>query len=144
MAGYVRIGNIRSGEQIDHGEIAVRVDRANPVLGNPHKMQRRQDLRERERVIADYADTLEADRISDGPMSRACAELAARVKAGEGLVLMCWCAPLPCHGDVIAKAIMRLAQEDRQQNSRQDIKGSVHFPPDSPQPRVWGFARPRS
>lgn len=31
--------------------------------------------------------------------------LRERHAAGENLVLVCWCAPAPCHGDVIAQAI---------------------------------------
>lgn len=35
--------------------------------------------------------------------------LVARAQAGEGLVLMCFCKPLPCHADVLANCIRWLA-----------------------------------
>ncbi|WP_363320175.1 DUF4326 domain-containing protein [Ferrovum sp.] len=27
------------------------------------------------------------------------------VRAGQSVALNCWCAPLPCHGDVIVEAV---------------------------------------
>lgn len=37
--------------------------------------------------------------------AQAVARLTARHRAGEHLVLVCWCAPLPCHANVIAQVI---------------------------------------
>lgn len=36
------------------------------------------------------------------------ADFAARVKALHGKTLGCYCAPLPCHGDVLAKLAAEL------------------------------------
>lgn len=37
-------------------------------------------------------------------------ELAARLRGGEGLALQCWCAPHPCHGDVVRDAVLGYAR----------------------------------
>lgn len=54
----------------------------------------------------------EADIARHGPMAVATEQLAHRVRAGERLILMCWChgAPFnkPCHGDLIKARIERL------------------------------------
>src|SRR5436309_3495114 len=38
--------------------------------------------------------------------------LAELARAGEDIYLICWCAPLPCHGTIIAKAIQWMIQRD--------------------------------
>jgi hypothetical protein len=44
-----------------------------------------------------------------GPVYRLLAQLAELHKAGRRIVLVCCCNPLPCHGDVIKRAIEWLA-----------------------------------
>ncbi len=71
---------------------AVRIDRRTP-WGNPFRI----GPATREQVIAQYR-----------------VDLWRRIRAGEikieelaslhGKTLACWCAPLPCHGDVLARA----------------------------------------
>ena len=39
--------------------------------------------------------------------------LARRLAAGETLTLLCYCHPLPCHGDVLAKCLRWLAGKER-------------------------------
>lgn len=108
-AGHVRVTNMRSSAGLDNapqaGETVYRVDRANPVLGNRHFLFNRFDSEERRRVIAAYGHDLERDLARSGPMSAEIARLADRVRAGEQICLACWCAPAPCHGDLIAKAV---------------------------------------
>ena len=38
-------------------------------------------------------------------------ELAEKHNRGEDIVLICWCKPKPCHGDILAKAIEWLAKQ---------------------------------
>jgi len=78
-----RIVNIRRGEQYD-----VYVGRGS-VWGNPFKIGVHGD---RETVIRLYRERL---------MKRP--ELLARVPALKGKALACYCAPLPCHGDVLVE-----------------------------------------
>ena len=74
-------------------EGAVRIDRMSR-WGNPFKINASQD---RETVIRLYRQHLwrmiQEERIS-------IKDLASL----HGKDLYCWCAPLPCHGDVLAKA----------------------------------------
>jgi hypothetical protein len=67
--------------------ILVRMDRRTP-WGNPFRIGRDGD---RAQVIARYRDWI-----------RFQPDLLARIPSLRGKVLACWCAPLPCHGDVLA------------------------------------------
>ena len=72
------------------------------VLGNPFRIGPDGN---RAMVIEKYRQWLWA-RIKDhqGPEWDELQRLASIARDGE-LVLICWCAPLPCHGDIIKAAI---------------------------------------
>jgi hypothetical protein len=72
-------------------------------LGNPFVLGRDGT---RAQVIARYRTWLQA-QLAAGPGNRAYDEIQRlRAIAGAGpLRLVCWCAPLPCHGDVIAEVL---------------------------------------
>lgn len=112
--GSVRLGNKRKGAAAKPrpGEIAIDIDRCNPVLGNPFILRDHTDDVRRAEVIRRYAAKYEADIARHGPMAIATEELAERVRSGEKLVLMCWChgAPFnyPCHGDLVKARIGNL------------------------------------
>ena len=109
--GYVRVTSLRrTGPKPDFGESVVRVDRSNPALGNRHVLRDKDDPAERLSVIAAYRRDLEQDMARRGRMFRALADLAKRVAAGETICLACWCAPLPCHGDIIAEKVRELVK----------------------------------
>lgn len=78
------------------------------VLGNPFPMSKES---ERAQVIEQYRDWLRAQYKTNPRVRSALESLAARSRAGEHLALQCWCAPLPCHGDVIAEAIAGINKE---------------------------------
>ena len=61
-------------------------------LGNPFKIGRDGDRAQVIRKFEQWARLLVKDD----------AAFAARVKALHGKTLGCYCAPLPCHGDVLA------------------------------------------
>lgn len=103
--------NIRDTSPDLLGDSVVRIDRANPVLGNPFPLRRRGDAQERARVIAQHAEHVQADIDRGGPISRAIESLANRVAEGETIALQCWCAPLPCHGDLYASLINERAKQ---------------------------------
>lgn len=113
MPGYVRVTNKRRDmapdSQPEPGESVIPVDRSNPVLGNPYVLRNKNDRAERMRVIDAYRRLLEKDMARNGPMSQEIRKIAERVRQGERICLQCWCAPLPCHGDVIAEAVRRMA-----------------------------------
>ncbi|WP_166144405.1 DUF4326 domain-containing protein [Methylosinus sp. RM1] len=112
-SGTVRLGNKRKGAAAKPrpGESVVDIDRCNPILGNPFILQNHRDDARRAEVIALYKKKYDADLARGGPMAAATEKLAERVRAGERLILMCWChgAPLdkPCHGDLIKAQIER-------------------------------------
>ena len=109
MTGYVRVVNLRpdmgSETAPEPHEVCVRIDRQNPVLGNPYVLKNKLDAREREKVISAYRDDLLADMTQKGPMFDEVNAIADRVENGESICLQCWCKPLPCHGDVVAQAV---------------------------------------
>lgn len=72
------------------------------VLGNPFPMQNES---ERPGVISRYEIWLRDEWKKGGAVRRELEALAKRVRDGEVLALQCWCAPKPCHGDVIRRAI---------------------------------------
>lgn len=66
--------------------------------GNPYRIGRDGDRAE---VMAKYADHLET-RLADPAFRAALLDLA------QADALVCWCAPEPCHGDLLVAAMTRL------------------------------------
>lgn len=92
-------------------EVVIRCDRSNPVLGNPYILKNHRNAAERQRVIAQYAHDLEEDFRLQGPKYLACVSIARLVGNGGSVALSCYCAPLPCHADLLLvkiKAILTL------------------------------------
>lgn len=107
---HAYVVNIRDGEADLEGATPYRVDRANPVLGNPYHLNRRGDANERERVLRLHRAYVMADLATEGHVSKELAQMAHRVAAGETIALQCWCSPLPCHADLYAQIINERAQ----------------------------------
>lgn len=82
-------------------EGAVSIMRDSP-FGNPFHLGRDGD---RATVIKKYRRYL-WDRLQTDP------EFRAKVKALKGLRLCCVCAPKPCHGDVLERAVIWLNSQD--------------------------------
>ena len=93
------------GTQAAPGETVIDLDRTHPVLGNTFFLRDPNDDAERERVIAQYGQKLDADLKRAGPMSLEIDSLAQRVLRGERLALRCWCAPKHCHVDLVRDRI---------------------------------------
>jgi len=70
------------------------------VLGNPFQIG---PDGTRAEVIEKYREWITAEMRTrpDGYVAREVARLRARHERGETVTLICWCAPAPCHGDVI-------------------------------------------
>lgn len=91
----ITIGNKR------HSARGIYVGRPSP-LGNPFHMRSEAD---RAAVIRAYERWLREQLQDDGSAaSRAIRDLAERARK-QDLCLLCWCAPLPCHADVIKRVI---------------------------------------
>lgn len=98
---------VRRGQRAARGSTRVYIGRPS-VLGNPwtHKPGglARYLVRSREEAIALYAADLDAQ-----PRTSPAWREIQRIAALPGDVeLECWCAPLACHGDVIAERIRQL------------------------------------
>ena len=107
----VRVANIRKHRRSD-GEVRVYVGRhtcgykASP-LGNPIKLGAGATKGE---TLEAYRDWLRgAVKGGSSPQAKELVRLASLVAAGEDVVLLCWCHPAPCHGDVICAAVERVA-----------------------------------
>ena len=113
MTGYVRLANLKGnrdyGPELD--EVVIRIDRQHPCLGNKHYLKNRDDLNQRARVIELFQHDIDLDERTNGLMSQAVLEIALRVIAGEKIVLMCWCTPLACHGDIIIDRVRKKVRE---------------------------------
>ena len=74
-------------------------------LGNPFYLRNRSDMEERQQVVASYRSWL-WDKIQDRASLQAQALEKLLGSARQGPIeLECFCAPLPCHGDVIKSAL---------------------------------------
>ena len=129
MPGSIRVFSLRPDQREngpEPGETVVRVDRENPVLGNPYTLHNQNDPDDRDRVIAAYVIDSEADWLRNGPRRRAIDALAARVAAGERVALACWCKPRACHGDWIAEKVNgRIAEIHTRHAIEQNPHGAV-------------------
>ena len=104
--GTIAIGNKRSGDQ------GIYVGRPS-VFGNPftHLPGARacHTVATREEAILSYqvwlCESDEGQVVLD-----AIRGLAKRVAKGESLTLVCWCAPLPCHAQVIREIALDMAR----------------------------------
>lgn len=72
------------------------------VLGNPFAIGRHGT---RDEVIAKYRTWLWQSMSHGSPELQEIDRLAEKLITDGGLTLVCWCAPLKCHGDIIADAI---------------------------------------
>lgn len=101
----IEVGNKRNGARGHY------IGRPSP-LGNPFIVG--QDGT-REEVIQKFRrDLWERMKRGDVDVTQELDVLVHRHLTGEDLTLVCWCAPAPCHGDVIKAAIEYLARREVQ------------------------------
>lgn len=82
--------------------------RASP-LANPFRVGRDGT---REEVIEKYRRWLWGEVRRGGVVRFELRRLAGRVVRGEEVVLGCWCFPLPCHAEVVRRAVLWLVREE--------------------------------
>jgi|SRR6185295_8750067 len=76
-------------------------------LGNPYQIGRDGDRAE---VIHKYRHWLPAAYKSHPIVKRIIDRMVTAYSAGKEIKLYCYCAPLPCHADVIRDFVIKLAQ----------------------------------
>jgi hypothetical protein len=102
LRGQIIVTNVRDGRDGEYVGRAVR-GRRGSVLGNPFKVKAEAD---RPEAIARY-DAWLAEKVAAGDylLLEELDRLTARFVRDEFLVLVCWCKPADCHGDVLARVI---------------------------------------
>lgn len=103
----ILVANARKLDQLPAGYTLVYVGRNTSykpeygldfsILGNPYTTRQHS----REDAVALYRQWLTQRDSYATPQGRALELLRERLGEGEKLALVCWCAPLACHGDVI-------------------------------------------
>ena len=82
------------------------------LLANPFPISKRCT---REESIAQYKRWLfEAYRLKEDVYHEV-NRLAAKVRQGDTVKLMCWCSPLACHGDIIVEFINYINKKHNEQ-----------------------------
>lgn len=102
----IKLGNMRNYKYNDN-EVAIRIDRANKILGNRFIMHNES---ERDYVCDKYDEWL---RIQVGTKNAIVLKELERIynsmlianKHNKDVVLLCWCYPKRCHGESIIKAL---------------------------------------
>lgn len=119
MAGSISVKNGKIDGFISRDKIYI--GRANKSYGleasplsNPFKISEEYS---REDVIELYRQHLwkAINRYKEGqssPIMDALIDIYKRVMIWDEIELTCWCSPLPCHGDVIVRAIAWLQTQD--------------------------------
>ena len=97
----IRVVNKRYKYVAADDEVLVYVGRPS-VLGNPFPMHNES---ERDHVIAQYRQWLDAQRRTNSAAWQEVERLAQQAAGGKSLALQCYCAPRKCHADVIKSAI---------------------------------------
>jgi Domain of unknown function (DUF4326) len=79
------------------------------ALGNPFLVGRDGT---REDVIGRYRRWLRAQWRHGGAVRQELERLAAKYRRDGPLTLLCWCAPRPCHADVIREAVLGMCAKE--------------------------------
>jgi len=92
------------------------------VLGNPYVIGHDGS---RHDVVDQYRAWLREQYRHDGAVRRALRQLAMRYLTDGALTLICWCAPQPCHAEVIRDAVLGMVQaRERAREARADRRPS--------------------
>lgn len=87
------------------------------LLGNPFshlsKSAASHKVESVEEAIFRYEKWLKDELIKDGPVKRQFDLLVKKYKSTGELILICWCKPSPCHGDVIRKLILEHIEREQ-------------------------------
>ena len=125
MAGKINVINLMKEDKTlsPHYYYIGRSKNGN-ILGNPfthngqHTSLAKLSFKTREEAIQAYDKYYDYMYGNDETFTKAIDTIYEDYKAGNEVYLGCFCAPLPCHGDIIAKKLQkRLIKEMRQKNN---------------------------
>lgn len=92
--------------------------RGGSILGNPFTDKKLSktlaifQVKSREEAIEKYSDYFDSQYGHNKEFTNLIDEIYGKYKSGETIYLECYCAPLPCHGDIIAEKLQqRLLRE---------------------------------
>jgi hypothetical protein len=98
--GTIRLGNKRSysDHKPEAGERVIDIDRPHP-LSNPFVVSKSAC---RQTCLFAFKLDFEGEMAKmEGKRFRLVQEIISKLREGQDVILMCWCHPLPCHGDTI-------------------------------------------
>lgn len=75
------------------------------VFGNPFEIKKGDPWRTREKVVLHYRDWLKEQLIQYDDTFMSLMEPLVELARKTDVNLICWCAPLACHGDVIKECV---------------------------------------
>jgi hypothetical protein len=106
--GTIRVGNKRLHSPLKPlpGEIQIHIDRPH-ILGNQNYAESKLMI-DVEKAVEKFRVDLDEDLKVGGPMSKEINRIVELLKLGRNVILMCWCAPKACHGDVIIEAVEKI------------------------------------
>jgi len=84
--------------------------RGRSVLGNPFVMKKESD---RAGVIEKYMEWILDNIRADNEKIHAELDRLYAIAQKQELILICWCAPKPCHGDVIKDFVLHRNSEEK-------------------------------
>ena len=137
MPGTIHVVNINV-EDCSNKENYYYIGRSNSgnPLGNPFTFNGQKtslaklSFKTREEAIKAYEKYFRAAYGKPGyeKLTRAFDEIYSHYKNGEDIYLGCFCAPLPCHGDVIAKELQKkLIKEKFEERRIKQAKDDAYY-----------------
>lgn len=79
-------------------------------VANPFKASKESD---RPKVLQQYVSWLREQMESNTPARREIERIAVMAKSGD-VMLLCWCTPKSCHGDVIKEIVMDIVEANKE------------------------------
>lgn len=106
----ITVENIKNTNRPKHGATQIYIGRALGVnngspLANPFTMKDKNDDKERDEVISKYKKWIIKKLIEGNEQVRNELQYIAMEARRKDVDLLCYCAPKPCHGDVIKKLV---------------------------------------
>lgn len=119
----ITVKNIKDGisdDDIYIGRTNKRYGLIGSPLCNPYKLthfSREESIRRYTTYLLNHC------KEDDNPIYIEIQRLVNLIKEGKDINLVCWCHPLPCHGDIIKKVVEKLYEYSLQREDRNQPQG---------------------